>query len=89
MVAITRDIMFLVVLLVVLVVTVVVFRKLSSLLDSARRTIKEVESVISTLADKVVRPTAAVSRVAFGAGKIGAFLLGLGGRKKGRDSDGK
>ena len=84
-IAVIRDIAFIVILLamlVVLVVAVVLVRKVSSVLNSAQRTAKGVEDMMSTVSGSVVRPAAAGSGVAFGAGKVLAFILGLSRRKK-------
>ncbi len=84
-IAVIRDIAFIVLLLVMLVaalVVVVLVRKVSYVLNSAKRTAKGVEDMMSTVSDSVVRPAAAGSGVAFGAGKILAFILGLVRRKK-------
>ena len=84
-IAVIRDIAFIVLLLVMLVVAVVavvLVRKVSSVLNSAKRTAKGVEDIMSTVSGSVVKPAAAGSGVAFGAGKILAFILGLGRQKK-------
>jgi hypothetical protein len=84
-IAVIRDIAFIVLLLVMLVMMVVVLvlvRKVSSVLNSAKRTAKGIEDMMSTVSGSVVKPAAAGSGVAFGAGKILAFILGLGRRKK-------
>ncbi len=84
-IAVIRDIAFIVLLLVMLVVVLVaavLVRKVSAVLNSAKRTAKGVENMMSTVSGSVVKPAAAGSGVAFGAGKILAFILGLGRRKK-------
>lgn len=81
-IAVIRDIAFIVLLLVTLVVAIVLVRKVSSVLSSAKRTAKGVEDMMSTVSGSVVKPAAAGSGVAFGAGKVLAFILGLGRRKK-------
>lgn len=81
-IAVIRDIAFIVLLLVTLVVAIVLVRKVSSVLNSAKRTAKGVEDMMSTVSGSVVKPAAAGSGVAFGAGKVLAFILGLGRRKK-------
>ena len=81
-IAVIRDIAFIVLLLVTLVVAMVLVRKVSSVLNSAKRTAKGVEDMMSTVSGSVVKPAAAGSGVAFGAGKVLAFILGLGKRKK-------
>ncbi len=81
-IAVIRDIAFIVILLAMLVVVFVLFRKVSSVLNSAKRTAKGVEDMMSTVSGSVIKPAAAGSGVAFGAGKILAFIFGLGRRKK-------
>ena len=81
-IAVIRDIAFIVLLLVTLVVAIVLVRKVSSVLNSAKRTAKGVEDMMSTVSGSVIKPAAAGSGVAFGAGKVLAFILGLGRRKK-------
>ncbi len=81
-IAVIRDIAFIVLLLVTLVVAVVLVSKVSSVLNSAKRTAKGVEDMMSTVSGSVVKPAAAGSGIAFGAGKILAFIWGLGRRKK-------
>ncbi len=81
-IAMIRDIVFLLLLLVVLVGALVLFLKVSAVMDSAKRTIRDAEEMVSTVSGSVVRPAAAGSGIAFGAGKVLAFMLGLGRRKK-------
>ena len=88
-VAIARDIVFLVLVLVVLMVVFALYRKLSGVLNSAKRTMEDTEDIISTVSSRLVGPAAAGSGVAFGAGKLAAFLFGLGRRRKERDRDGR
>ena len=88
-IAMARDIVFFLLLAVALIVVLVLFRKVSALLDSVKRTVKDAENVISTVSDKVVGRATAGSGVAFGAGKVGAFLLGLRRRGKGGGRNGE
>lgn len=88
-IAMARDIVFFLLLAVVLLVILVLFRKVSALLDSVKRTVKDAEDVIFVVSDKVVGRATAGSGVAYGAGKVGAFLLGLRrrGKKGGRNGE--
>ena len=81
-IAMVRDIVFLALLLVLLIVALVLFLKLSSMLNSVKRTIRDAEEMVSTVSGSVVRPAAAGSGIAFGAGKILAFMFGLGRKRK-------
>ena len=89
-IAITRDIAFLLLFLVVSMAVLLMYRKVSSILDSAKRTIKNTEDVLSTVSSKVVRPATVGSGAAFGVGKLLAFLMGFSKRKgKGGKDDGQ
>ena len=81
-VALTRDIVFLVLVTVALLAILLLYRKISAVLDSARRTIKQTENIVTTVSGKVVGPAAAGSGIAFGAGKLAAFLGGFAGNKR-------
>ena len=88
-IALARDVAFLVLLLVLLVVALKLYFSLSSVLGSAKRVIKAAEEITTTVSESVVGPATAGSGVAYGAGKVMAFLAGLSRRKKkGRDDDG-
>jgi hypothetical protein len=86
-----RDIAIVLILLLAMIVLIVVFRKVSAALDSARRAVKSAEEVAAALATRIVGPAAAGSGVAFGAGKLAAFVLGWSSkrRKKGGGTDGQ
>ena len=89
-VAFIRDIVFLVLVSVILLVVFALYRKLSGLLSSAKRTIEDTEDIVSTVSSRLIGPAAAGSGAAFGAGKIAAFLFGLGRNRKdknGRERD--
>ena len=81
-IAMARDIVFLALLLVLLLVALVLFLKVSSVMRSVKRTIRDAEEMVSTVSGSVVRPAAAGSGIAFGAGKILAFMFGLRRRRK-------
>ena len=83
--AVIRDIVFLVLALVVLLVVFALYRSLSSLVSSARRTIEDAEDIISTVSSRLIGPAAAGSGAAFGAGKIAAFLFGLRRNRKNKN----
>ena len=59
--------------------------KVSRVLGSAKRTLEDTQSIVSTVSKKVVGPAAAGSGVAFGVGRLVKFLL----RRSRRDSRGK
>ena len=84
-VGLVRDILLLLLLLVTLLVVFFTYRKISRVFRSATRIIKETEEIVSTVSGKIVKPAAAGSGVAFGVGKMAAFLFGLRKRKGGSD----
>ena len=79
-----RDIVFLLLVVVALVVVLALFRKVTGVLGSAKRTMQDAEDIVSTISRRVVGPAAAGSGVAFGAGKAISFLLGLTRRRRRR-----
>ena len=81
-IAVIRDIVFLVLLGVTLLAILTLYFKISSILSSAKRTLKAAEDIATTVSESVVGPAASGSGVAFGAGKAMAFLFGLSKRKK-------
>ena len=86
-IALIRDVAFLLLLIVLLLIALfffVLYRKVASLIDSVRRTVKEVEQIATTVSNKIVAPAAAGSGVAFGAGKVVSFITGMSRRKKER-----
>ena len=88
-VGVIRDVLIILIFSLVLVVLLVIYRKTSKVLDSARRTMKNVEEMADAVANSVVGPAAAGSGLAFGAGKLAAFVLGLARkRRKGGKNDG-
>ena len=73
-IGIIRDITLLLLLLVVLVVVVVLYKKVSSFLAAAKRTVDTAEGVMSAVSS-VVKPAAANSGFTFGVGKLLSFLM--------------
>ena len=87
-ITIVRDIAFLVLLLFLMILIFKVY----TFVNSAKRTAKGAEEIVATVADKVVGRAVAGSGVAFGAGKVAAFLLGLRRNRrsgKGGNNDGE
>ena len=87
-VGLARDILLLLLLLVTLMVVFFTYRKVSRVFRSANRIIRDTEDIVSSVSGKIVKPAAAGSGIAFGAGKVAAFLFGLR-RKKGGSDDGE
>ena len=77
-----RDIVLLVLLVVTLLAVIKLYLSISSLLATAKRAMKAAEEVTATVSESVIGPAVAGSGVAFGAGKLMAFLLGMSKRKK-------
>ena len=88
-VAFIRDIVFLVLVSVILLVVFALYRKLSGLLGSVKRTIEDTEEIVSTVSSRLIGPAAAGSGVAFGAGKMAAFLFGLGRKRRDKNGNGR
>lgn len=84
-IAMIRDIALLVMIVVVTTAVIVIYVKLSKILNTAKRTLESVEGIISTVSEKLVAPAAAGSGLAFGVGKLAAFLFGS--RKSEKDDD--
>ena len=85
-----RDIAFVLLLLLAILVVLMVYRKVSTVLDSARRTMRDAEEIVSTVSHRFAEQASSVSALASGAGKVVAFLLGLSGRRrKGGTNDGR
>ncbi len=89
--AILRDILLFALLLVLLVGALIVVKKLSALINEAQKVVTNTREMIETLTENVVEPAASNSGMAYGAGKVGAFLLGLrkNKRRKGDEDNGK
>ena len=89
--SIARDALLFILLLVLLVGALIVIKKLSALINEAHKAVTNTREMIETLTENVVEPAASNSGVAYGAGKVGAFLLGLrrNKRKKGDNDNGK
>ena len=83
-IGIVRDVLLVLLLTVMLLVVLILWRKVSSLIDSAKRTAKGAEEIVEAVSSKVVAPATAGAGVAFGMGKVAAFLTGFA-RKRQRD----
>ena len=81
-VAVVRDSLLIVLLVLALAVMLFTFKKVSNLLNSVNRTVRNAEEVSDAISSRIVGPASASSGVAFGAGKVAAFFLGLRRRKK-------
>ena len=86
-----RDALLFILLLALLVGALIVIKKLSALINEAQKVVTDTRKVVETLTENVVQPAASNSGVAYGAGKVGAFILGLrrNKRKKGDNDNGK
>ncbi|MXY47304.1 MAG: hypothetical protein F4Y44_10065 [Chloroflexi bacterium] len=70
------DLLVLIIILVILFTVVAIYRKVTQALNSAGRILENTEEIVNTVSENIVRPAAAGSGVAFGVGKIFAFLRG-------------
>lgn len=87
-IAVIRDIAIISTLFMVVVIVIVTFRKMSATLDSAKRAMAGIEDIVTALSSRIVGPASAGSGLAFGAGKLAAFIFGLS-KKKGTETDGQ
>ena len=89
--AMARDALLFVLLLALLAGALIVIKKLSALLNEAQKVVADTRKMVETLTENVVQPAASNSGVAYGAGKVGAFILGLrrNRRRKGDKDNGK
>ena len=81
-IGIVRDVLLILLLAVALLVVLIVWSKVSSVLDSTKRTIKGVESIVDTVSSKFAGPATAGSGVVFGARRVVSFLTGLAKRRR-------
>ena len=81
-VAFARDVIFLIILIIVLIAIFVLFRKVTSLLESVKVMAKSAEELVTTVTESIAKPVASKSGAAFGFGKLVSFLWGLFKRKK-------
>jgi len=94
LVGVIRDVILMVAFLLftfLLLASFFLFRKVSRLVDSAKRTVASAEQVADAISSKLSGPTGTGSGVVFGLGKAVAFLGGLRRDKRGKgdQEDGK
>ena len=73
---IVRDILLVLIVLVSLFILVGVYRKLSAVLESVKRTAASVDEMVETVSERIVGPATAGSGAAYGLGKAMAFFSG-------------
>ncbi|MDA0771265.1 MAG: hypothetical protein BZY79_03630 [SAR202 cluster bacterium Casp-Chloro-G4] len=71
-----RDIIMLVLLLALLATVILTYRKVSQAIGSVGRIVKTTEEMVASVQDNIVGPASKGSGVAFGVGKVVAFLRG-------------
>lgn len=76
-VGLVRDLLLLIILLVILIVVVLIYKKISRGLNSAGRILENTEEIVSTVSENIVKPASSGSGVAFGLGRLLAFLRGM------------
>ncbi len=59
------------------------YRKVSPVIDSVKKTAKNAEDISTSISQKLVKPSVARSAFAFGAGKLLSFITGVSRRKGG------
>ena len=84
-VALARDIAILAFSLGLLLMAFILYRKLSGLLNSAKRTVDGTEKVVTVISKRVVGPITAGAGVASGFGKVASSIFGFGRDHGGRD----
>ena len=82
-IALIRDIVIISMMLVATIVLLLLGWKGLSILGSVKRAADRVSEVTSTVSEMFAKPAAAGSGMAFGAGKVASFIMGLR-KKKGR-----
>ena len=75
-----RDLLLLAILLFILILVISIYRKVSQALNSAGRILDNTEEIVNTVSENIVRPASSGSGVAFGIGKMIAFLRGTKSR---------
>ena len=90
-ISIIRDVALIVILLLVTTILLFLYVKISKALNSVARTVNNLADIADALGAKIIAPAAAGSGLAFGAGKLVAFVLGFSkkGKAKGGEEDGK
>ena len=71
-----RDLLLLTILLVILLLVFSIYRKVTQALNSAGRILDNTEEIVNTVSENIVGPASSGSGVAFGLGKVFAFLRG-------------
>ena len=84
-VALARDIAILAFSLGLLLMAFILYRKLSGLLNSAKRTVDDTEKIVSVISKRIVGPIIAGSGVVSGFGKAASSIFGFGRDRSGRD----
>ena len=82
-IALIRDIAIISAMLVTTIVLLLLGLTVMSIIGSVKRAADRVSEVTSTVSEVFAKPAASGSGMAFGAGKVAAFILGLR-KKKGR-----
>ena len=90
-ISIIRDVALIVILLLATTILLFLYVRLSKALNSVARTVSNLADIVDALSNKIIAPAAAGSGLAFGAGKLAAFMAGFSkkGKAKGGEKDGK
>lgn len=84
-----RDLLLLIILTVILIIVFTIYRKVSKALSSANRILENTEEMVNTVSENIVKPASSGSGVAFGLGKMIAFMRGARRSRSKEDGNGK
>ena len=68
------------------VLGIVLYRKLAPMIESAHKAAQNTETFSSQLGDKIIKPMMRASTIAYTAGRMVAFVLGINKGKGGPDN---
>ena len=80
-IAMIRDITIISVMLVTTIILLIVGGTVMSILGSVKRVTDRISEVTSTVSEVIAKPAAAGSGMAYGAGKVAAFITGFKKKK--------
>ena len=85
--AVTRDILVIIVMLVAVVLVFRIWQITSEILNSTRSLMKNAEEMVDTVCNSIVGPAKAGSGVIFEIGKLASYIIGITkkGSKGGKD----
>lgn len=75
-VGLVRDLLLLIILMTILIIVFAIYRKIANGINSANRILENAEEIVTTVSENIVKPASSGSGIAFGLGKLFAFLRG-------------